>query len=69
MSPLDLSGHAVNGDEKLQREGANTQHQRRSLPTLADDHRRRLEKRTSARVHCGLLAMTCPCLLQQLLRW
>ena len=53
VSPSELSGHAVNGDEKLQCEGANTQRQRRSLPTLAEEHMRRWRKWTSTRAHCG----------------
>ena len=66
VSLLELLGHAANDDEKLQREGANSQRQRRSLPILADEHRRRLGKRTSARAHYGLLAATRPCLLRRL---
>ena len=67
-SPPELSGHVANGDEKLQSEGANTQRQRRSLPTLMDEHRRRWRKWTSARAHCGILATTRPCLLRRLRR-
>ena len=66
--PLELSRHAANGDEKLQGEGAKAQRQRRSLPTLADEHRRRLGKQTSTRAHCGVLAVTRPCLLRRLRR-
>ena len=66
VSLPELFGHAANSDEKLQLEGASVEHQRSSFPTLADEHRRRLEKRTSARAHCGLLAATCPCLLRRL---
>ena len=68
MSPPELSGHAANGDEKLQGEGANAQRQRRSLPTLADEHRRRLGKWTSARAHCAVLDAMRPCLLRRLRR-
>ena len=64
--PPELSRRAPNGDKKLQREGANAQRQRRSLPTLVDEHRRRLGKWTSARAHCGVLAATRPCLLRLL---
>ena len=58
MSPPKLSGHTANDDEKLQGEGANTQRQRRSLPTLADEHMRRFEMGTSTRAHCAVLAAT-----------
>ena len=68
VSPPELSGHAANGDEKLQDKGANTQRQRRSLPTLADEPKRWLGKQTSARAHCAILAAMRPCLLRRLRR-
>ena len=63
-----LYGHAANGDKKFQGEGAKAQHQRRSLPMLVDEHRRKLGKRTSARANCGVLAATRACLLRRLRR-
>ena len=38
--------------------GDRVQHQRRRLPTLADEHRRRFEMGTSTRAHCAVLAAT-----------